>query len=257
MHFAYRRAARVIAHNQPMREMIVDKCGIPSERIDVVPLIERGDPESQAGVTEETGTVLCFGRIWPYKGLEYLIKAEPLITAAFPHARIVIAGRGEDFTRYRRMMIHTENFVVNNEFVSVEKRATLFRSASVVVLPYVEATQSGVIPIAYTYGKPVVATAVGGLVEQVEEGVTGFLVPPRDPRLLAERIVQLLGNEPLRRYLGRNGRRKLMTEWSAAVITQQTLEVYRRAIGDHRSRSLQRPRRSSVATMLRDRHSKP
>ena len=72
---------------------------------------------------EEGNQVLFFGRIWAYKGLEYLIRAETLITACVPDAKIVIAGQGEDFRRYRGMMAHPENFIVHNEYVSNEKRA--------------------------------------------------------------------------------------------------------------------------------------
>ena len=73
-------------------------------------------------------TVLFFGRIWEYKGLEYLIRAEPLITAEVPNVKIVIAGEGEDFDRYRRLMVHPERFVVYNEYVSDDVRATLFQA---------------------------------------------------------------------------------------------------------------------------------
>src|SRR5438552_16759897 len=95
-------------------------------------------------------TVLFFGRIWEYKGLEYLIRAEPLITAEVPEARIVIAGEGEDFGRYRLLMDHPEHFVVYNEYIPDQQRSELFRQASLVVLPYIEASQSGVIPLAYS-----------------------------------------------------------------------------------------------------------
>jgi glycosyltransferase involved in cell wall biosynthesis len=229
MHFGYRRADRVIAHNAAMRREIVERCGIPAERIDVVPLIERGDDSARPEV-EEDGSILFFGRIWPYKGLEYLIRAEPAISAAVPEARIVVAGRGEDFERYRKLMARPERFRIHNEFVSVEERAALFRRAAVVVLPYVEATQSGVIPVAYTYGKPVVATNVGGLAEQIENGRTGFLVPPRDSSALAARVVELLRDPELRRAMGRNAKEKLVREWSAEVVARRTLEVYERAI---------------------------
>jgi glycosyltransferase involved in cell wall biosynthesis len=228
--FAYRCADRVIAHNKQMKQMIVKECHIPEETIDIVPLIERGDATAQAHVQEEDNLILCFGRIWAYKGLEYLIRAEPLITAQIPEAKIVIAGEGDDFAPYRRMMINPENFIVHNEFISYEKRAELFRRASVVVLPYIEATQSGVIPVAYTYAKPVIATRVGGLPEQVEHGCTGFLVPPRDEKALADTIVHILRDKELRRQLGVNGKQKLDAEWSAHVVAQQTMRVYQRAI---------------------------
>jgi len=175
--------------------------------------------------------VLFFGRIWPYKGLDHLIRAEPLISARVTDVRFVIAGRGEDFARYRAMMRDPDRFTVINEFVSSERRAQLFAEAAVVVLPYVEASQSGVIPIAYAHEKPVVATSVGGLPEAVEDGRTGFVVPPRDERALADAVVQLLEDRRLRRAMGAAGRRKLEDEWSPAKVAEATLRVYDLALG--------------------------
>jgi glycosyltransferase involved in cell wall biosynthesis len=174
--------------------------------------------------------VLFFGRIWEYKGLEYLIRAEPLITAQVPDAKIVIAGQGEDFARYRRMMVHPEQFVVYNKYISNAQREELFRRASVVVLPYVDASLSGVIPVAYTFAKPVIATTVGVLPEMVEHGRTGYVVPPRDAPALAGAIVQLLQDPQLRRQFGANGRRKVTTDFSPDAVARQTLEVYRCAV---------------------------
>lgn len=147
-----------------------------------------------------------------------------------PAATFVIAGAGEDFDRYRQMMVHPERFIVYNEHVSDLKRAELFRRASIVVLPYVEASQSGVIPIAYRFGKAVVVTNVGGLPAIVDHGQTGYIVPPRDANALAEAIVLLLKNKELRSQLGLNGRRKVNTECSAERVAGKTLEVYQLAI---------------------------
>src|SRR5262249_40553785 len=143
-------------------------------------------------------SVLFFGRLWPYKGLEYLIRAEPRITAEVPGVKIVIAGSGEAYGRYQAMMSHPGRFVIHDEYVSDEKRAQLFRESSVVVLPYIEASQSGVIPLAYRFGKPVVATTVGGLPAMVDHGETGYLVPPADAESLARAVVDLLRDKSLR-----------------------------------------------------------
>jgi glycosyltransferase involved in cell wall biosynthesis len=237
MHFLYRRADRAIAHNVSMKQEIIEKCRIPADRIHVVPLIERGDADAGPQVDEEEGTILFFGRIWPYKGLEYLIEAEPLITSRVPCARIIIAGQGENLARYFAMMRDPSRYVVYNEYVSSEKQAELFRRASVVVLPYVEATQSGVIPVAYTHQKPVVASAVGGLGSQVEHGRTGYLVAPKDSVALAARVSELLEDEPLRRELGMNGWRKQRREWAAPIVAAKTLDVSRLAMRDRRHTS--------------------
>jgi glycosyltransferase involved in cell wall biosynthesis len=164
--------------------------------------------------------------------LEFLIRAEPLITSRIPQAKIAIAGAGEDFERYRRMMVNPESFIIHNEIVSDEKRTELFRRASVVVLPYIEASQSHIISIAYRFGKPVVATRVGGLPEMVEDGKTGFLVAPRDVNALADAISRLIQNDEMRRTFGENGLRKINAECASEVVGRKTRVVYRRAVND-------------------------
>jgi glycosyltransferase involved in cell wall biosynthesis len=230
MDFGFRRASRLIVHAEQSKQVVVSECGAPADIVDVVPHISLGT--SPSAIPPDNGsTILFFGRIWEYKGLEFLIRAEPLITAEIPDARIVIAGQGEDFARYRRMMVHPDRFTVYNEFVPEDRCSELFQQASVVVLPYVEASQSGVIPMAYTFMKPVVATMVGGLPEMVEDGRTGYLVPPRDERSLATAVVRLLRNKSLRRQFGLNGKRKLDAQCAPPVIAQQTFDVYSRALG--------------------------
>jgi glycosyltransferase involved in cell wall biosynthesis len=153
-----------------------------------------------------------------------------LISAACPDARIVIAGEGEELGRYRQLMTHPERFEVLNEYVSNERRAELFARVSVVVLPYVEASQSGVIPLAYRFGKPVVATTVGGLPEMVDDGRTGYLVPPRDAQALAGAVVRLLGDAGLRQRLGAAGRALLDAVCAPEVVARQTFASYERAL---------------------------
>lgn len=227
------QARERIVHAPQVKDLLVERLDIPAETVHVIPYVIVGDvDDTVAKDVKEEPCVLFFGRIWPYKGLDYLIQAEPIITSKAPQAKIVIAGTGEDFDRYRRMMVNPDNFVVLNEYVSDEKRAELFRQASVVVLPYIEASQSFIISIAYRFGKPVVATTVGGLPEMVDDGRTGFLVPPRDINALASAVVTLMQNEQMRRKFGENGMRKVNVECAPAVVGRQTRVVYRRAVND-------------------------
>ena len=230
--FGHHRADRLIVHGKQLKQVVVEELDVASEIVHVIPMVALGDDLAHSQVQEQDHQILFFGRIWEYKGLEYLISAEPLITAQVPDASIVIAGRGEDFDRYRRLMVHPERFTVYNEYVPHDKRDELFRRASVVALPYVDASQSAVIPIAYTFAKPVVATTVGGLPELVDHGRTGYLVPPRDERALADALVRLLRDKRLRQQMGANGKCKIDTELSQEALASQTLAVYRRAIGD-------------------------
>lgn len=228
--FARRRADELIVHTQHVRGLVVRELHVDVERISVIPHIQIGEKPSSSAHHEEERLILFFGRIWEYKGLEYLIQAEPLITARLPDVRILIAGQGEDFSRYTRMMVHPDRFIIHNEYISEERAAEYFRRASVVVLPYIEASQSGVIPMAYSAGKPVVATTVGGLPEMVDDGSTGYLVSPRDAVQLAEVLTRLLLDKPLRRQMGANGKRKIEAECSPTLIAEKTMDVYRHAI---------------------------
>jgi glycosyltransferase involved in cell wall biosynthesis len=227
--FARRRANQLIVHSQHVRSLMVQQLGGTSANISLMPHIQIGQELASPMVEEDEHLILFYGRIWEYKGLEYLIRAEPLISARIPNVRIMIAGQGEDFSRYARMMVNPAHFIVHNEFISEERTTEYFQRASVVVLPYIEASQSGVIPLAYSAAKPVVATNVGGLPEMVEHGRTGYLVNPRDPANLAGALIQLLLDSTLRRQMGSNAKNKIEVECSPEVIALQSLEVYRRA----------------------------
>jgi len=115
------------------------------------------------------------------------------------------------------MMVHPDRFIVHNEFISEDRAADYFQRASVVVLPYIEASQSGVIPMAYSAAKPVVATTVGGLPEIVEDAAPATSWLPGMRPQLADAVTRLLLDAQLRRRLGENGKRKMEAECSPNV----------------------------------------
>lgn len=135
--------------------------------------------------------ILFFGRISPYKGVEYLCEAMTKVRERIPDATLTIAGGGNfyfDIEPYRQ----SGYIEVRNHYVGMEELAELLNRCELTVCPYTDATQSGVIMTSYSLGKPVVATDVGGLPEMIEDGKTGLLVPPRDSDSLADAIVRLL-----------------------------------------------------------------
>jgi glycosyltransferase involved in cell wall biosynthesis len=240
MKLGYRRADHLIVHGQQIKREVVHLLRTPAGRVHSIPHIAIGKADDSWDAVPAANRILFFGRIWEYKGLDYLIEAEPLITREIPDATIEIAGEGEDFGRYRRLMAHPDRFIVHNRYISVPERIELFRRASLVALPYVEATQSGVIPVAYSFGRPVVATRVGALAEAVDEGRTGLLVRPRDPKALARAVVDLLRDPVRLKQMGAAARRKLDDEWSPQVVARQTLQVYQQAIEDRVKRRFPR-----------------
>jgi glycosyltransferase involved in cell wall biosynthesis len=237
MNLGYRRADRIIVHGEQLRQAVISDLGRPDEVIDTVPAVPDivlGDADPGGAVDGDGHSVLFFGRIWRYKGLEYLIRAQPLVTERVPEARFVIAGRGEDLGRYRDLIADPSRFEIDNRLIPDAEAIEYFRRAAVVVLPYTEASISGVVPVACTFGKPVVATTAGILPEMVEHGGTGLIVPPRDESALADAIVRILRDPALARELGRNARQRAETMFDPASVALQTVAVYERAIAGRR-----------------------
>ncbi len=228
----WRYANQVIVHADAIKRQLVENQHVKKEIVHVIPhgALSNFRIWNDADALEQEGTVLFFGRIRDYKGLRYLIEAEPLITQEVPGLKIVIAGEGDGFQKYEHLMVHKEHFVVHNTFIPDEMVARLFSEASLVVLPYIEASQSGVLTIAYSFGKPVVATSVGGIPEVLRQNETGLLVPPADSLSLAQAVIALLKDPQKRKEMGHNALKMSQTELSWTGIAAQIYQVYRQAL---------------------------
>jgi len=213
-----------IVHGNLAKEILEKK--VTSKKIFVIP---HGDFSffnkiTQYNYAEEAGNILFFGRIIDYKGLSFLIKAESRIAESVPNIKIIIAGSGT--FNESNYVINSDHFELHNRYIKDEDVGAFFQRTSVVILPYLEGTQTGIIPIAYAFKKPVVVTNVGSIPEVVEEGVTGFIVPPGDADALAEAIIKLLKDDRLRKEMGENAYKKMQEELSWDKIAEKTIEVY-------------------------------
>ncbi|MBE3584526.1 MAG: glycosyltransferase [Limnochordaceae bacterium] len=137
--------------------------------------------------------VVSFGRLEPYKGLEVLVEAGFLLDGAM---RVAIAGPGRLPRKVReRVMRNPDIFEVHERYLDDWEVAELFQRAAVCALPYVQVTQSSVPLIAAAFGVPVVASALGGFLDDVP-AVNGVLVPPGDAEALAKGIKMAVGLRP-------------------------------------------------------------
>jgi glycosyltransferase involved in cell wall biosynthesis len=182
-------------------------------------------------VREEPGTILFFGRADPHKGLEYLVKAQSCITRKIPFAQILIVAHGKELERCRKMIQDPSRFEIHEGYFPGDVMANFFQRASLVVLPYLSASTSGVVMTSYSFGKPVVATNVGCLPEYVENNITGFLVEPENIEQLSNAVVKLLGDSTLRQRMGKNSRQ--WVEAKNRKATDHTIKVYEKAIAIH------------------------
>lgn len=143
----------------------------------------------------EKQILLFFGFVRPYKGLEYLIQALPLVLKHLPTAHLLVVGEfwgtsKTGYMRYAEQAGVTEHLTIIDEYVPNEALNDYFDVAEVVVLPYVSATQSAVVQLAFGFGKPVITTRVGGLHEVVQDGRNGLVVPPQNEEALAAAIMR-------------------------------------------------------------------
>lgn len=225
---------RIIVHGDKLKECMINEFKLSNEKVHAIPIGEHEvapfKKYERDDLKEDHNLILFFGRIYKYKGLEYLIKAEPLISKKIPDVKIIIAGIGEDFKKYEKMIRDIDNFIIYNRYISYKEGAELFQRCNIVVLPYIEASQSGVIMTAYGFKKPVVVTNVGSIPEVVDNGLTGIIVPPKNSVILAESIIKLLRNDDLRRKMGENGYKKLKKDLSWNNIANKTIDVYYEAI---------------------------
>lgn len=143
--------------------------------------------------------VLFFGMVRPYKGLGYLLDALPMVQQQLPNVHLLVVGEfWGSSTPYIEQIARlgiAEHVTIVDRYVPNEDVSTYFAAADVVVLPYVSATQSGVVQMAFGLGVPVITTRVGGLSEAVAHERTGLLVPPHDAAALAAAITRFFHDQ--------------------------------------------------------------
>jgi glycosyltransferase involved in cell wall biosynthesis len=207
------------------------RLGISSDCIDVIPHGEFSYYTRFRKVDSKgpKSTILFFGRILPYKGLNILLDAFPLIKERIPEARLFIIGSG-NLKPYKERLQNLHDVIFVNRWIADDEVATFFQQADILVAPYIDASQSGVIPIAYAFKVPVIATRVGGLSEQVEDGKTGLLVNAGDATALAEACVCLLSNPSWATSLGEAGYQKAIREWNWDWIAEIVYESCAKAV---------------------------
>lgn len=219
--FSYRDADKIVVLSKVFVPVVVGK-GIKEENVIVVPhpnfdfYVHSNNLLSTPSKIHNK--ILFFGRIIKYKGLDILLEAMKIVVTQMPHLKLVIAGAGDTKPYANLLGELEENLELHLYQIPDNEVEKLFNACDYVVLPYTEASQSGVIPLAYSFAKPVIASAVGGIPEQVTSG-TGMLVEAGNVDELAAAIIDLSGHPNQIWQLGLSAKTYADNEltWAAAA----------------------------------------
>jgi glycosyltransferase involved in cell wall biosynthesis len=201
----YRLANHLFVHTERMKADLMHDFGVRKSAITVIPFginnavpitsLTSTEAKQRLGIANDRKTILFFGNIAPYKGLEYLVAAfRRLVHDSADYYCLIIAGRPKGTPQYWDAIQHAlrgidkGQMVERIEYIADEDTEVYFKAADVLVLPYTEIFQSGVLLLGYSFGLPVVAADVGSLREDIIEGKTGFLFEARDEVALTRAI---------------------------------------------------------------------
>ncbi|MGD0589501.1 MAG: glycosyltransferase [Bacteroidota bacterium] len=185
------------------------------------------EARKRLGLKDER-VMLFFGYVRSYKGLSVLIDAMLKIQEMVPVTLLIVGEFYEDEKKYRAM-IHGHGLEscirIYSQYIPNDEVATFFSAADVVVLPYISATQSGIIQIAYHFNKPVITTHVGGLSEVVIHGHTGFVIPPNNPDALTKAVMEFYNEHCEEEFAKNISEEKRQYGWDKFIERLETLFV--------------------------------
>ena len=164
----------------------------------------------------------------PKNGLEYLIKAVPLVTKEKDDAVFVIGGDGALRRFHEQLAVKLgvrERIIFTGEIPQVES-PYYYAMSDIAVVPSVQEAFGLVVSEAMACGKPVIGTKVGGIPDQIINGYNGFLVQPRNPTEIAEKILWLINNPKEAKHMGRNGRKIVEKKFNIDKRSDRIISLY-------------------------------
>jgi D-inositol-3-phosphate glycosyltransferase len=195
----------IFVHTIGMKTQLTAQFGIATAKVSVVPFginntvpnteLSRAQAKEKLKIKATDKTLLFFGNIAPYKGLEYLVDAFTYLINHDKNYRLLIVGSPKGPAAYWRDLrcmiassVAKDRIIQKIEYVPDESTELYFKAADVLVLPYTRVFQSGVLFLSYSFGLPAIAAAVGSLSEEIIEGRTGHVFTPKDSVDMADKI---------------------------------------------------------------------
>lgn len=189
------------------------------------------EARKQLGIAREKKVLLFFGFIREYKGLKYLIQAMQEIVNIVPDIVLLIVGdfaNEEDKNVYMELIENcdaSDIIKVYDGYIPDKDVEKFFAACNLVVLPYISATQSGIVQIAYGFEKPVVVTNVGGLPDVVTNNKTGYVVESENTSELAKAIVRYFENDCEEKFIKNVKKEAYRFSWDRIVEVIEELDT--------------------------------
>jgi D-inositol-3-phosphate glycosyltransferase len=241
----YRLADHIFVHTQKMKCELLEEFCVPEARVTVIPFginnavpntsLSGSEARQHLGIPADKKTMLFFGRITPYKGLEFLISAFQQLAECDGY-QLIVCGRPEnDCQSYWSAIqestqedVRSGRILLRAEHIPDDETEIYFKAADVFVLPYRQIYQSGVLFLGYSFGLPTIAADVGDLKEEIIEGSTGFIFKPEDPVDLAKTIERYFSSDL---FLDLNNRRQKISDYAKErhswdAVGQMIMRVY-------------------------------
>ncbi len=237
----YRTFEVMFFHGEASAERFRKLFGEPPGEVRIIPFGNQtliaevadagGDLRTRYGIPADRQVVLFFGGLRPSKGLPDLIDAFAVIRRTIEASLLIAGFPSTDFDTDGLVARAHQNGIgddvtVDARYLPLEDIGPLVRTGTVVVLPYRSATASGVLQMAYAFGRPVITTDVGDLPESVDEGETGFVVPAGDADELAGAITKVLSDPSGAARMGEAARQAAKDRFAWDPIAQEILDAY-------------------------------
>jgi glycosyltransferase involved in cell wall biosynthesis len=226
----------LIVHSESSRELLASR-GLSAERISVVPhgILNVISAPADPVVPDAPLTMLMFGRVKTYKGVDMMIEALGRLPAALRRrCRLLVVGEPmipvEPMKRRAEALGIGDNITWDLRYVSEENMAEVFSQADIFAFPYREIDTSGVLMSCLPYGKPIIASEIGAFQKLLQDRVHGRVIPPGDPEALSDAISSLVSNPALMQACGKNVGflSEQIPSWD--TIAGQTIRLYERLL---------------------------
>jgi glycosyltransferase involved in cell wall biosynthesis len=236
--WAHAGASAVTFNSRHVLDLVTQREGIPRARARLIhngiappEAPPAGDRALSAWPVSSTPRLLCAASLYPKKGHRYLLEAFALVKSEFPAAALVLAGQGPE---REALEARVQEMGLRSSVVFAGYRddaRALVAGSDLLLLSSIEEGMPNVLLEAMAAGVPQVATSIGGTPEVIDEGFTGFLVPPRDPLLMAQRILRILGDGALRRRMSIAARERFAARFGRDRMAREHEALYAEVLG--------------------------